>query len=539
MIFYTYINFYQIDIVLNYIDQTYLVLHQKYTLKNIEYRIFVLLFIITLSIFAFTAHGHRYTPDEYLTFNQADTILSQKPDPAFISGQSKSTFQVVNASMSSRPICKDAILCSATPIGHAVSYIPFIFVERTFHIIPNVTWTTQDFNDQFYLGWRNSLTHEETFTYLFFGPIITALSVSILFTLVRTYDYGIKTSVILALLYGFSTMAWAYSDTGLNVVEGTMFILLAMLFYRKFIRGNNKINLIFCGLAAGSSALVRYDMAIFDIILISFLGYKIIKNNNRIANFLSLTIPVFLCGLLLIIINMIRFGLPLEFGYGSGEGFFAGHTTPLYLGIFGLLFSPGAGIFIFSPILLTMFISFPDFYKKHRFDFALILIYFASLLLFFGSFHAWHGFVGWSARYMLPIVPFLLIPLGSSIEYRKSRILKISIMTLGSLGAFFSFSWLVQDVGWFVWGLMGGNTGLFSLGNVGGYDLRLNPVVFWTFEYSQLTHALILMFTKLQVDLFLFKVLGPFISFVTLGIIVIPSSLFLINLLKNDSKVSS
>lgn len=500
-------------------------------MKNREHKIFVLIFIITLSIFVFTAHGHRYTPDEYFTFKQADRILSQKPDPDFVAGQTKTGLQSPGIISDARPVCRDAILCSGVPIGHAVSYIPFIFIERTFHVIPDVTWTIKDFNDQFYVGWRNSLTHEETFTYLFFGPTMTALSVSVLFMLARTYDYSIRTSVTLSFLYGFSTMAWAYSNTGFNVVEGTMFILLAMLFYRKFVHSNNKINLIFCSLSLGFSALVRYDMAIFDIILMTFLGYKISKNNNKVSNVLCLTIPLFLCGLLLIIINMIRFGLPFEFGYGSGEGFFAGHTTPLHVGVFGLLFSPGAGIFIFSPILLTMFISFPDFYKKHKVDFAIILTYFASLLLFFGSFHAWHGFVAWSARYMLPIVPFLLIPLGSTIEYRKSRILKISIISLGSLGAFFSFSWLVQDVSWFVWGLMGGNTGLFSLGNAGMYPLRLNPVVFWTFDYSQLTHAIILMFTNLQVDLFLLKALGPINTAIILCTITIPSTILLLRII--------
>ena len=38
--------------------------------------------------------------------------------------------------------------------------------------------------------------------------------------------------------------------------------------------------------------------------------------------------------------------------------------------------------------------------------------------------------------------------------------------------------------------------------------MQLNPVVFWIFEHGQLTHALILELTHLQLDLYLFKVLG-------------------------------
>ena len=92
---------------------------------------------------------------------------------------------------------------------------------------------------------------------------------------------------------------------------------------------------------------------------------------------------------------------------------------------------------------------------------------------------------------------------------------------LGGIGAFFSFMWLIQDVSWFVWGPFGGDTGLYSLGVAGVHNLYLNPVVLWTFEYSQLTQSIILAFNHLQVDLFLFKLLGPIItSLVLLGIII-------------------
>ena len=81
--------------------------------------------------------------------------------------------------------------------------------------------------------------------------------------------------------------------------------------------------------------------------------------------------------------------------------------------------------------------------------------------------------------------------------------------------------WLIQDVSWFVWGPFGGDTGLYSLGVAGVHNLYLNPVVLWTFEYSQLTQSIRLAFNHLQVDLFLFKLLGPIItSLVLLGIII-------------------
>ena len=39
-------------------------------------------------------------------------------------------------------------------------------------------------------------------------------------------------------------------------------------------------------------------------------------------------------------------------------------SYPYFLQLFGVLFSPGAGLFIFSPILFASFVGFFDFYKK-------------------------------------------------------------------------------------------------------------------------------------------------------------------------------
>ena len=80
--------------------------------------------------------------------------------------------------------------------------------------------------------------------------------------------------------------------------------------------------------------------------------------------------------------------------------------------------------------------------------------------------------------------------------------------------------YLVQDVSWFVWGVMASRSGhLYDVG--GAANLWISPLVLWTFEYSQLTQSIILAFNHLQVDLFLFKLLGPIITtLVLLGIII-------------------
>ena len=63
------------------------------------------------------------------------------------------------------------------------------------------------------------------------------------------------------------------------------------------------------------------------------------------------------------------------------------------------------------------------------------------------------------------------------------------------------------------------------------WPIWINPLVIWSFEYNQLTQSVMWVFGKLQVDIFLVKLLGiqtyiiAFLSFLA-----IPTYLFLRNI---------
>ena len=101
-----------------------------------------------------------------------------------------------------------------------------------------------------------------------------------------------------------------------------------------------------------------------------------------------------------------------------------------------------------------------------------------------GSFEHWLGMVSWGARYLLPCIPFLLLPLGASIESRKGKKLMIIILILGSLGFLNYLAYLAQDVSWFVWAKAGHELGLYSLGGV-MTPLYIPTATLWTYENSQ------------------------------------------------------
>jgi len=504
-------------------------------IKN-DHKVFFLILIISFSVLIFTASAHRFTSDDYLAYSQAERIVNQTPIPNFVLGETRAGLQGSGEIQWDFPTCKDPIICSNVPLVYSMSLIPFIQLEQNLNILPDKDLTLDDFDDNHYVWWRNTLSNEETFTFLFYGPLITAISTAILFSICRTYNFSLKISITIAFLYVFTTMAWAYSSTAMNVVLVSMIILLSFYFYRKFIQNQSSSSLIFCGFSLGISVLVRYDSFIIVGIILVFLIGAILKNKSKLKNLTCLLIPLFFCAIIFMGINYIQFGTFLEYGFKSESGSLVGNTSPIHVGVFGLLFSPGAGLFIFSPILFTIFVSFFDFYKKDKSSFLIFSAYLVSMLVFFGNLETWHGFVSWGPRYLLPVIPFLLIPLAASIEKRNNIGFRFLVIVLGAIGAFFSLIWLIQDVSWFTWGVMGGDSGLYSLGMAGIHSLSLNPLVFWTFEYSQLVQSINLAFNHLQVDLFLFKLLGPIVTALVLSVIIIPL-VFILKSVVNNSKL--
>ena len=526
------------------------ILYMSLKLKNSSsLRLPLIVFSLFFIIFLFTSDGHRFTFDEDVTAQQSKRIATWSPDPSYVQGESRYFFEYPwlfpadNPDQQGRAICLNAILCSHGTIIHSLTQVPFIFLNHNLlFLISSDIWTTEDFDDFHYISWRNDIDPDFTFMEIFYGPIFTALSVSAFFSVSKTYGYSIRTCLILTFLFGISTMIWAYSQTSLNVVPVVFFILIGFLFYRKFRITNLYFNLICAGIFFGISFLTRNDIVLMIIPFFIFLSILSLKHNSKLKTFFSFIIPTFSSYLIHKFIDFIRVGFTgnpsmLE---AVPKGLAAEASSNSWsLQIFGILFSPGAGLFIYSPILFACFVGFFDFFKKNKFDSLLMISIISTFVIFFAAGNYWHGYNGWGPRYLVPIIPFLILPLGASIEKRTNIFFKLSTVVLGISGVIINLIYLLQDVSWFVWGFFGSDErGLYSLGRkVDGnvFDLWINPIIIWTFEFSQIIQSALWLFSKPQFDLFLLKILGPEL-FITIFVI---SIAFLSYLLVKSIKISS
>ena len=207
------------------------------TVKNNDSKkLLVILFSLSFLVFLFTSDGHRYALDEALVQEMSYSMATLEIHPSYVQGESKFSFNVpIMNPHNLGPLCSNGILCYSPSIFYSITQVPFISLNHFFQIITfdTITFTTNDFLDPHYVFWRNSEKPDLIFMELFYGPFFSALSVSVFFLICLEYKFTKKTSVILSLLFSFTTMMWAYSNTSLNVVPALFFILLGFLFYKK------------------------------------------------------------------------------------------------------------------------------------------------------------------------------------------------------------------------------------------------------------------------------------------------------------------
>jgi hypothetical protein len=107
----------------------------------------------------------------------------------------------------------------------------------------------------------------------------------------------------------------------------------------------------------------------------------------------------------------------------------------LWHGLVGLLVSPGAGLFAYSPLLVLLPLWWPGFWREHRAEALTVLALAASFLVLCGRFLFWTGL--WSApgpRYLFALTPLLLLPLGPWLDAPHPRWQRGVVVALAVLG---------------------------------------------------------------------------------------------------------
>jgi len=243
----------------------------------------------------------------------------------------------------------------------------------------------------------------------------------------------------LALLYGLATFAWPYARTFFSEPLAALLIMLAAERAHKanverraqsVERENSAARraLFISGLACGLLLTTRIAAGVALPVIGLYvlwgcwqsrpgdgMGRSTFYALRSALYALRSTLP-WLLGLLpgLALLgwyNLARFGTLLASGYASEGSLF---TTPLAVGLYGLLLSPGKSVLLYAPpLLLALPGAWALWRRGERGVVLLALGLFLSHLLLYARWGEWQGGGVWGPRFLLPVVaPLLLLAAG-------------------------------------------------------------------------------------------------------------------------------
>ena len=366
------------------------------------------LFLLLLTIYVFSAGGHLYSVDELFYYSTTQALAEKW---SMNIAYAIPLFHQLGF-LREVPENVSVYYSSYGPL-HAALAVPLYLVGAQLGVEP---WRIVD---------------------LFYSPMVTAASAWLVYLISRRLDASQRVAVLLSLLYGLATVAWPYAKFFFDVTTASLMQLGAVYFL--FDAKSQRRAVFLSGTFATLSIFARITQVITLPGMLIYLVFKGSRRRARIVNIGTFMVPVAVGGALYAFLNLVRYDSPLYLGanYSAvGNAILSSQLSgSLLVGVYGLLFSAGEGLFLFYPLCAVGLIELLAPNRDHIWERFIFGWLFFSSLLFFGGLVIWYGWAAWGTRYLVTSVPYLVLaslPLVKSIRVSISRtIVAVSAITVG------------------------------------------------------------------------------------------------------------
>ena len=255
----------------------------------------------------------------------------------------------------------------------------------------------------------------------FFGALLAV----VLYRSLRKFSATVRTAMFLSLTMCFGTFLFPYLKTIMRDAQLAL-LLLGSVYCLFAFRHSLRIRwLVYAGICAAFGVL---NKMVF-VLNVPFLALYLIvvarkENISQLKSIFFFSLPFIGTVIIMAAYNYLRFHNFFESGYHGGTSF----PTPLFVGVFGLLLSPGKGLFLFAPITILLLWSVKLFFKKFCEEALLLSSLVIANVLLYAKYIAWGGDGSWGPRYLVTILPLLIIPLGIFLDAASAKVKRIAFV---------------------------------------------------------------------------------------------------------------
>jgi hypothetical protein len=259
------------------------------------------------------------------------------------------------------------------------------------------------------LGWAQDRADMATKAAVVLGSgVAAAACVLVVWLFAISLGAGRRVAVAAAAVVGFATSLWPYSKFGFNVPLSALLLVAAHYAAWRAVDTPSRTPAWLSGFWAGWAFLTRHEFAIAAGMLACWLAGGVRRDRTRIVAWwvIGLLPEAVVWGMY----NHVRYGSPFDAGYLRDQ--VPAWGSSVLAGIAGLLFSPGASIFIYCPIAVLGVWTLIRSGRTHARLGMLVLAEVAVFTLFYAQLGNWVGGRSYGPRYLVPFLPLICLPLA-------------------------------------------------------------------------------------------------------------------------------
>lgn len=405
--------------------------------------------LVCLVFFFLTHHGGVRAPDEEVVFKVAESLadgrgyeLTTDLDQAPGFGAAKGV---------------DGKQYSVYPPGNSVWLAPMVALAREINatgwyegIYLPMSYYVDSGLVRLFQGnpVGNPRVHALRFLVTTFNLVTSVLCVLVFWLMARRLTRSGAAAFAASLVFALGTLVWTYSNTIFSESLTTLVALASLhliMGYDRTLGAPETSSRLFrpalSGLCLGLAASAHVSAVLFAPFYLLYLIHLFRKKDGWKASLMPvLTWSAGLVGILFLVglYNHARFGSFFESGRAISEFnrvvFYPPWTGLFWHGLFGLTVGWGKGLLLFCPVVVLGLLGWPGLLRRHC-ALALVMAFSVGVrILFFASYYDWHGGFCLGPRYLVPGIPFLVLPLAPWVATRleKKRFLALYAFALAA-----------------------------------------------------------------------------------------------------------